>query len=455
MVAGIDWTRWSWGIALALMAAPMGLLAGFDPNLAATLALAIAFTAIAFSDLSSGLALYIFASFFALHPYGLHDVLARLVLALAWFAVIATRRRSEIEFPAVHPVVAAALVLFVAWSALSVTWAQDSGEALASTERYALSAILFLIVFTAVRSRDDLGRLLLALVLGAAAATVYGLISPPVEDTGRLTSTVLDSNLLAAALVSGLALTVAVIALYRAPSLRLTAFAATLLFAVGVWMTTSRSALIALVLCLVAAIAVAGRWRVPVLAAAIVVAAATYAYFDLAASEEAKERITEPFSGEERSLDGRTTIWGLAWRAFEDKPLAGVGSGNFPIASPRYLLEPGVERTRDQVLDAPEGRVAHSSYLSVLSELGLIGLALFAFVIAFSLSSMLRAARLFDLAGQRRMQVAALSVAVALLGILAVNFFQSDQQSKQLWLLLGLGPALLSIARAPGTKSAR
>ena len=40
------------------------------------------------------------------------------------------------------------------------------------------------------------------------------------------------------------------------------------------------------------------------------------------------------------------------------------------------------------------------------------------------------------------------AVVVALVALLAMDFFLSDQFSKQLWLLLALCPALLSIAAA-------
>jgi hypothetical protein len=39
------------------------------------------------------------------------------------------------------------------------------------------------------------------------------------------------------------------------------------------------------------------------------------------------------------------------------------------------------------------------------------------------------------------------TMATALVGLLAADFFISDQFSKQLWLLLALGPALLALAR--------
>ena len=45
------------------------------------------------------------------------------------------------------------------------------------------------------------------------------------------------------------------------------------------------------------------------------------------------------------------------------------------------------------------------------------------------------------------MELFARGVIVALVGILAADFFISEQFGKQLWLLLGLGPALYGVAR--------
>jgi hypothetical protein len=52
------------------------------------------------------------------------------------------------------------------------------------------------------------------------------------------------------------------------------------------------------------------------------------------------------------------------------------------------------------------------------------------------------------------MELISRAVFVGLIGILTADFFASEQFSKQLWLLLGLGPALLAMAtRRPGTDS--
>jgi O-antigen ligase len=100
---------------------------------------------------------------------------------------------------------------------------------------------------------------------------------------------------------------------------------------------------------------------------------------------------------------------------------------------------------RDEfIVDRP--KAAHNTYLHVLAELGAIGFAMFAAIILFALFCILRAARLFDRLGERGMELMARALLVALAGLLAADFFISEQFSKQLWLLLGLGPGLLGVA---------
>jgi O-antigen ligase len=451
VVARIDWERWALGGALGFAALICGVAAGADPILSIRLALGIAFLVIAFTDLTMGLALFVFASFVSMYPYTRYDAAARVILVVAWLAFVMTRRRSELDFQTVHPVVAGALVLFVAWSFLSVSWSENVGKALMSSVQYTLSALLMLITYTAVRTRDDLRKILLAFLLGAVAAVIYGLVSPSAFAEGRLANSVLDPNLLGEALVCGLAFAGAVIALYRSPAIRVVGIVSGILVGVGVLLTTSRSALIALGVSLLAAVALAGRWRGVAILTAIVLAAGTYVYFAQFAPYSAKQRIEAPLSGQQRSEDGRNTIWQLAIRAIEDEPVKGVGAGNFRVVQVRYLIRPGVERARtptSRVIDDPEGKVAHNSFLSVMSELGAVGITLFVFLVGFALTSMVRAARIFRRRGDWRMEVTSVALFVAMAGSLTVQMFQSDQQGKVLWLLLGLGPALLALARS-------
>ena len=59
---------------------------------------------------------------------------------------------------------------------------------------------------------------------------------------------------------------------------------------------------------------------------------------------------------------GELDIWKIATRMIEDKPIVGVGSGSFQVASIHYLLvEPGVIESDTYIVDQPA--VAHNTYL--------------------------------------------------------------------------------------------
>jgi len=190
----------------------------------------------------------------------------------------------------------------------------------------------------------------------------------------------------------------------------------------------------------VAAVVVAGRrWRGQAVALAVVIAAAGFFYFGFYASAGAASRVTSFGSG-----TGRTDIWTVGWRMVQAHPGTGVGVGNYQTSAVHYLLQPGVILRPEFIVDTP--KVAHNTYLQVLAELGVPGIAMFLAIIGFSLLCILRAARIFERLGDPPMELLSRALLVALCGVLAADFFISEEFSKQLWLLLGLGPALLGIA---------
>jgi O-antigen ligase len=398
------------------------------------------------------MAVFAFISFVEVLTIGDDSVsvtkLVGLLLAASWFALMTTRPRSELEFFSVYPYISGALILFISWVLISTSWSVSTTATLASAGRYALDALLFVIIFTAIRTPRQLGWVLIAFVLGAAVAAIHGIVAPTGEEAaGRLGSDILDPSQLSAVLVSGAALSIAVIVLFRdSPLLRVAAAIIGVFSVVAISLTASRGGVVALSAAMIGAILIGGRWRIPILILVATFGTMTYIYFTAVAPSYIRERIISPNVGQEKIQEGRTTLWQVAWRAFEANPAEGVGSGNFSLVSRNYLLEPGVLARTDEIVgDNP--KVVHNSYLEVATELGVIGFVLFMVVVLFSLGAMLKSARLFRLIGDNRMQAVALCIAVALIGDLAALFFISDQYSKQLWLLMGLGPVLLAMAR--------
>jgi O-antigen ligase len=231
------------------------------------------------------------------------------------------------------------------------------------------------------------------------------------------------------------------LSLKRSPLVRISALVASALCAAGVFLTLSRGGLIAAGVALIMSVFVAGRWRIQAVTLSVLVALGGLFYFGYIASDDAVNRVTEVEGG-----SGRTDLWKIGLRMVEAKPVSGVGVGNFQVASVHYLLEPGVLRRDEFIVDRPKS--AHNTYLHVLAELGFVGATLFVSIILFSLLCILRAARIFERLGEPDLELLGRALLVAIAGVLAANFFISEMFGKQLWLLLGLGPALLGVAKA-------
>jgi putative inorganic carbon (HCO3(-)) transporter len=435
------------GAGLLGSALLMGVLAGVNPALAVGLTVGLVLLVIAMANLTAGICLLAFLTFLdTILPADAQGALSvsklvGLVLVLSWFALITAgdpERREQIFSP---PAFVFLLISFVGWAAVSAVWAEDSGAAIDATTRYLPNAMLFLIVFAGVRTREQLLWVVGSLVVGAVVAAVYGMVAgPPPDDPGRVA--IGNANETAASLVAGGTLAAALVfALRGKPVLRLLTTIAVPLCVFAVFLTLSRGGLVALGASLIAAIVVAGRRRGVVLGLAAAAVLATVIYFGAFAPAEARDRVLELQGG-----TGRTDIWTVGWRMVEDQPLLGVGAGNFPVASIHYLLEPGSLMRTDFIVDNP--KVAHNTYLNVLAELGVVGLALFLAVIAFPLWWAARAVGFAARAGDRQLEVLARAMVVVIVGLLAADFFGSRQYSKQLWLLLGLCPVLLQISRA-------
>ncbi len=434
----------SLGIApiILALAALLGLLAGVQPSLAIAGAFGLAFVALVLGNLTVGVCIFTFVSFLDVLPSSPALSLTKIIgvlLAISWVATVATRHDKRGLFFDAHPYASFLLLVFLCWSGMSVIWAESASVAVNGTTRFALNMALFPIMFTAVRERRAARWVAIAFVLGALLSGAYGLLVSS-GDASRLSGAVGEANELASVLLAGGVLAFALgVAAKRASVLRAIAFGSGFLMLLGVLLTLSRGGLLALGVVAAATVFAAGRRRGAALTAVLLVSVIAVTYFAAFAAPQARERVTNLGQG-----TGRVDLWTIGWRMSQDKPLTGVGLDNFRVSSVHYLLQPGAIRRSDFVIVAP--KQTHNIYLQMLSELGIPGLLMFLGIIGFSLSCAAKAALRFRQIGDGEMQLIAWGVFVAAMGILAADFFQSTQFSKQLWLLLSLGPALLAIA---------
>jgi len=201
---------------------------------------------------------------------------------------------------------------------------------------------------------------------------------------------------------------------------------------------------VALGVALIAAVIFGGRWRAFAAVIGVLISLAVVGFFGLVATPEQTARVTNIEQG---GGSGRTDLWTVGWRMVEAHPVRGVGVGNFQAESIHYLIAPGALHRTDLIINTQH--VAHNTYLQVLSEMGLVAFVPFLLILLFALGCLLTAAKGFAEREERGMEMIARATLVGLCGILAADFFVSGQFSKQLWLLLGLGPALLAMSRRP------
>jgi O-antigen ligase len=433
--------------ALLTSAILVGLMAGYSPPLAIGFTLAVVFGVVALANLTAGVCVFAVLTFLdTILPADSQGTLSApklmgLVLMLSWLALITAGDREHRERIFNPPAFLFVLILFVGWATISASWAEDSGAALLSVSRYLPNAMLFLIVYAAVRTREQLLWVIGAFVLGAFISGLYGLVAAPPSDEVRLAGAGGDPNETAAALVAGLALAAALaIALRGKPLLRFACSVAVAICTFALFLTSSRGGLIALGAALIVAVILGGRQRGRMLAAAVGAVLVTVLYFATLAPDAVRERVTQSDGG-----TGRVDIWTVGWRMVESSPVQGVGSGNFTVASIHHLLEPGAILRDDFIVDTP--KVAHNTYLGVLAELGIVGLALFLLILLVPLVWAFKAHRIAARAGDRELDIIARATVVAVVALLAAYFFVSREYSKQLWLVLAFCPVILEIAR--------
>ncbi|MDP8236307.1 MAG: O-antigen ligase family protein [Candidatus Erginobacter occultus] len=141
------------------------------------------------------------------------------------------------------------------------------------------------------------------------------------------------------------------------------------------------------------------------------------------------------------SLASRFQEARAALMMIRDYPFFGVGFENMPDNYARYVT-PEVGK---------EVRAAHNLYLNLAADIGLIGFAVFTWIIVISWRSLRRAARSSppgDWLGY-----AGRMISLGFIGYLAASLFVSNLMEKELWIILASGTVLGGIAVGRGDKA--
>ncbi len=172
--------------------------------------------------------------------------------------------------------------------------------------------------------------------------------------------------------------------------------------------------------------------------------AAPSTYWDKIRSIADENTPANPYgSGAERYY-----AWKVGWGMFVDNPIMGVGQGNYPWNVGVYEKKLGFSEGFHQRSLA--GRAAHSLYFTLMPELGIIGIVLFAYMLLLTvrdLKYIQRSPANPVTAAEGALPVASLAMALeaSLVGYLASGAFISVLYYPNFWLLMGFTLSLRKI----------
>lgn len=443
--------RWQVAVAgcFGMLAAAGGVLAGAEPLLGLGVAFGIAFVALVAFDLTLGMYVFAGAIYIEAIPEFAGAVsvtkLLGVVIALAWLATAMRREEDRRSLTADHPRLVGLVVLLVGWAWLSTLWSEDADVVASTVLRFALNFSLLPIVYMAVRTPRNAQILIVCMIAGAGLSVGMGFVNPvaTAADSERLSGVGVNSNELGLFMVAAVPLAAA-LAMSRAFSsgARLLLAVTSALCLLALLTTGSRESLLGLLVALVVGALFAGPGRrafaFPLAATALLCALVYLAAF-------APAGVREHVSSTQGS--GREDIWRVGTRMVRANPVLGVGAGNYIVSAKHYLVQPGLVRRPEFIIDKP--KQAHNIYLHILAELGVVGLGALLAIFGGLLACVVKAARAFARRGEAAMEILCRGVCAALCGVLAASFFASQLYSKPLWLLLAVCPALLAIAHDP------
>jgi len=375
----------------------------------------------------------------------LRPILLSAGLALACIA-LAPGTTARLWAALKRPIVLALLGL-LAWSVLSVPMALHPRGALDTVVGLGKAVAMLVVMATATRSVHDVRRLALTLF---AAMVVFAVIVLQRYDTSQRLGGLVYYDANEFALLVVVTLPFGVYGLWRERG-RLARVALTAGIIVGFIVFVacgSRGGMLAMGAALCYALlrfqTMPLNWRVT----AIVVAVTA---FGVMASEQFWNRLDSVVETEDdyniTSPTGRLQVWKRGVGYMIDRPILGVGAGNFPTAEGTLSRYAASLRERNM---GAKWSAAHNSFVQVGAELGVPGLVFFLLAIGRACASLWRAQRASRAAPSEDRDLAALASATmsGLVGFLVGGSFLSLAYSDMLFALLALATAISVVARA-------
>jgi putative inorganic carbon (hco3(-)) transporter len=433
------------GLASAIA---LGLTASFDLRIAFTLALALTLLPVLAlwpTVILSALVLSLFVEIVSLGGVTIGRMVAPVALLIVLW--LATRGAASIRY---GPQIGWALA-YALWALASGLWTVDLGSTVYELGSLAI-ALIFMVAFAAaLNTRKELDRVLRTLALASLAVGLFAIGAfaagySGALDQGRAAGGTGDPNFFATYQVMAFPLVLVLAGESRRGWLRLALYATVLVIIGSVLVSVSRGGLVTLATILILLALLPARTLLPSRSQKalllVLVTLGTAVTLKETASDilpRLKAVYTHQGTAEARG-SGRTDIWLAAGTAIRRHPVEGLGYGGFPSSSNELLLEtPGVDLT---TYELGKGEEAHSVYFGTTAELGLVGLGLLLGLVASTVKALRRTAAAALEIGHVYLARVANALVLSLAGWAIASLFLSSQNSRALWIVIGLSLAL-------------
>jgi len=267
-----------------------------------------------------------------------------------------------------------AILVFICWNALSIFWTANANRTLEHLLTWIQLFLMIFILWDLYTTRESILAGLQMYVLGgyvASGSTLVNFLAGNTFYYGRYTAAGTSPDQLGAILALGIP-----VAWYLAHSMSNHKISSLLKWVnyayipaalLGISLSATRLALVAAIPGIVFGLASLAQVRLSTRITIFLFLIGAAYYLLPLIPQESFQRLgttgTEISSGD---LNGRVELWSQGLVAFEEHPLLGVGSNMYRSVN-------------------TEHKVAHNSFISVLVELGLVGIVLFGITLAIAI----------------------------------------------------------------------
>lgn len=349
------------------------------------------------------------------------------------------------------------VLLFLLYGAASWCWSSSPGYSSGEWVRLACGAGLCFVVPMIVRRRDQVKRVVDALMAVAVVTSLFGLAAYSQPGATSIDAAFGNKQLFAGFLLLLLPLLLVLAFSEVGLKYRIPAQGAALLSVVALLLAQNRSSWLGMAVALVALIGMAlsrtsrhelsrlrHQWIVPV----VIVGGAVGLFLTVTRTTPVvtARATTLAATSRDHSLAWRLGVWRGAWQLIRERPLFGWGIGTFPLEQARTV--PGAW-PRDLVRrwGPTLAEEAHNEYIQVAAEMGVIGLGLHLWILGAFFGFGLRTLREREPGYRRRVLMGCLAgLAGQTVDALANPAWRCADVSWLFWLMMGLG---MAAARAP------